>query len=61
MSTPARAQAHLDVERHDAWHEYLETIRGQPEPRYTELEVWAWAKLQQRLTAIRARERAIKK
>lgn len=45
----------LIVEECDAWFEYLESTRGQPAGRYREVEPWAWAKLQQRLRAIRAR------
>jgi len=45
----------LLIEEADAWFEYLETTRGQSERRYGELEPWAWARLSQRLRAIRAR------
>jgi hypothetical protein len=45
----------LLIEEADAWFEYLETTRGQGLARYTELEPWAWARLAQRLRAIRAR------
>jgi hypothetical protein len=45
----------LLIEEADAWFEYQEATRGQSEPRYAEVEPWAWARLQQRLRAIRAR------
>ncbi|HVS84985.1 MAG TPA: hypothetical protein VHD91_05095 [Gaiellaceae bacterium] len=43
------------IEEADAWFEYLEATRGQAETRYKEIEPWAWARLTQRLRAIRAR------
>ena len=54
---PAERQAHelLLIEESDAWLEYLETTRGQSAARYGELEPWAWARLSQRLRAIRTR------
>jgi hypothetical protein len=45
----------LMIEEADAWFEYLEATRGQSATRYRELEPWAWARLSQRLRAIRAR------
>jgi hypothetical protein len=45
----------LLIEEADAWFEYLEATRGQSRTRYGELEPWAWARLSQRLRAIRAR------
>ena len=45
----------LLIEEADAWFEYLETTRGQSVHRYGEVEPWAWARLSQRLRAIRAR------
>ena len=45
----------LLIEEADAWFEYLEAIRGQSALRYVEVEPWAWARLSQRLRAIRAR------
>jgi hypothetical protein len=45
----------LLIEEADAWFEYLESTRGQSETRYGEVEPWAWARLAQRLRAIRAR------
>jgi hypothetical protein len=45
----------LLMEEADAWFEYADAIKGQPRTRYGEIEPWAWARLQQRLRAIRAR------
>ena len=45
----------LLIEEADAWFEYLETTRGQSAIRYVEVEPWAWARLAQRLRAIRTR------
>ena len=47
----------LMIEEADAWFEYLEATRGQSAQRYGEVEPWAWARLMQRLRAIRARRR----
>jgi len=49
------AEELLQLEEADAWFEYLESTRGQTETRYAELEPWAWARLSQRLRAVRAR------
>ncbi len=49
------AQELLLIEEADAWFEYLETTRGQSAVRYGEVEPWAWARLAQRLRAIRTR------
>jgi hypothetical protein len=53
----ARREAHelLMIEEADAWFEYLEATRGQSETRYKELEPWAWARLSQRLRAVKAK------
>ena len=45
----------LLIEEADAWFEYLEATRGQSAVRYKEVEPWAWARLSQRLRAIRTR------
>jgi hypothetical protein len=45
----------LLIEEADAWFEYLEATRNQTEARYREVEPWAWARLGQRLRAVRAR------
>ena len=54
---PARREAEelLLIEEADAWFEYLEATRGQTEIRYQEVEPWAWARLSQRLRAVRTR------
>jgi hypothetical protein len=49
------AEELLQIEEADAWFEYLEATRGQSETRYAEVEPWAWARLAQRLRAVRAR------
>ena len=49
------AEELLQIEEADAWFEYLEATRGQSLIRYREIEPWAWARLTQRLRAIRAR------
>ena len=56
-------QAHelLLIEEADAWFEYLEATRGQTEVRYAEVEPWAWARLTQRLRAIRARRARLRR
>jgi hypothetical protein len=57
MAATGNRQAHelLLIEEADSWFEYLEATRGQTAGRYVELEPWAWARLSQRLRAIRAR------
>jgi hypothetical protein len=59
---PTRRDAHelLLIEEADAWFEYLEATRGQTELRYRELEPWAWARLSQRLRAIRTKTQKLK-
>jgi hypothetical protein len=49
------AEELLMIEEADAWFEYLEATRAQSEARYREVEPWAWARLSQRLRAIKAR------
>lgn len=49
------AEELLMIEEADAWFEYLEVTRGQSEKRYAEVEPWAYARLGQRLRAVRAR------
>jgi hypothetical protein len=53
--TKREAEELLLIEEADAWFEYLEATRGQTESRYREIEPWAWARLAQRLRAIKAR------
>ncbi|MFN8224969.1 MAG: hypothetical protein U0R50_17180 [Gaiellales bacterium] len=55
MAEVELAEELLQIEEADAWFEYLEATRGQSERRYAELEPWAWARLGQRLRAVRAR------
>ena len=57
MALTGNQEAHelLLIEEADAWFEYQEATRGQSEARYGEVEPWAWARLQQRLRAIKAR------
>ena len=45
----------LMIEEADAWFEYLAATRSQAEARYGEIEPWAWARLSQRLRAIRTK------
>ena len=45
----------LMIEEADAWFEDLDATREQSAVRYREIEPWAWARLSQRLRAIRAR------
>jgi hypothetical protein len=49
------AEELLLIEEADAWFEYLEATRAQSAARYREVEPWAWARLSQRLRAIKAR------
>ena len=55
MVDKREAEELLMIEEADAWFEYLEATRNQSETRYRELEPWAWARLNQRLRAIRTR------
>ncbi len=50
----------LLIEEADAWFEYLEATRGQSDIRYREIEPWAWARLRQRLRAIKTRRAKLK-
>ena len=50
----------LLIEEADAWFEYLEATRGQSVVRYKEVEPWAWARLSQRLRAIKTRRAKLK-
>jgi len=49
------AEELLLIEEADAWFEYLEATRSQSATRYRELEPWAWARLMQRMRAIKTR------
>jgi hypothetical protein len=59
---PAKREAEelLLIEEADAWFEYLESVRGQSEIRYLEIEPWAWARLTQRLRAVTTRRAKLK-
>jgi hypothetical protein len=57
MTGQREAYELLLIEEADAWFEYLEATRGQSAIRYREVEPWAWARLSQRLRAIRTRRR----
>ena len=60
MPGQLEAQELLLIEEADAWFEYLEAIREQTEIRYKEIEPWAWARLTQRLRAIRTRKEKLR-
>lgn len=55
MAGSREAHELLLIEEADAWFEYLEATRGQSVLRYGEVEPWAWARLTQRLRAIKTR------
>jgi hypothetical protein len=55
MTGNREAHELLQIEEADAWFEYADSTKGQHGSRYAEIEPWAWARLQQRLRAIRAR------
>ena len=55
MAPTREAEELLLIKEADAWFEYLEATRGQTEPRYREVEPWAWARLTQRLRAVRTK------
>jgi len=50
----------LQIEEADAWFEYLEATRAQSALRYKEVEPWAWARLSQRLRAIKTRRQKLR-
>jgi len=55
MAGKREAHELLLIEEADAWFEYLEATREQSETRYKELEPWAWARLTQRLRAVKTK------
>jgi hypothetical protein len=55
MAPRQEAEELLMIEEADAWFEYLEATRAQSAIRYKEVEPWAWARLSQRLRAVRAK------
>ena len=60
MAGQREAHELLMIEEADAWFEYLEATRGQSALRYKEVEPWAWARLTQRLRAIKTRRAKLK-
>lgn len=60
MAGRREAQELLLIEEADAWFEYLEATRSQSALRYKEVEPWAWARLTQRLRAIKTRRAKLK-
>src|SRR5205823_12364219 len=54
------AEELLMIEEADAWFEYLEATHGQSATRYKEVEPWAWARLSQRLRAIRTKRQKLR-
>ena len=63
MALASNPEAHeqlLQIEEADAWFEYLEATRGHTVVRYAEVEPWAWARLSQRLRAVRARRSRVR-
>jgi hypothetical protein len=60
MTGQREAYELLLIEEADAWFEYLEVTRAQSATRYVEVEPWAWARLSQRLRAIRTRRAKLK-
>lgn len=45
------------IEEADAWFEYLEVTRAElGSGRYHEIEPWAWARLSQRLRAVKRKQ-----
>lgn len=60
MAQSTAARELLRIEEVDAWFEYLEATRSQPEARYREVESWAWARLQARLRAVAARRERLR-
>ena len=53
--TSREAEELLQIEEADAWFEYLEATRNQTAVRYREVEPWAWARLNQRLRAVKTK------
>ena len=55
MGHRREAEELLLIEEADAWFEYLEATREQTEPRYREVEPWAWARLEPAAAAVRTK------
>ncbi|MDX6412499.1 MAG: hypothetical protein QOE91_2015 [Gaiellaceae bacterium] len=60
MAVRREAYELLQIEEADAWFEYLETTRAQSDLRYSEVEPWAWARLSQRLRAIKTKRQKLR-
>jgi hypothetical protein len=60
LASKRDAQEVLLIEEADAWFEYLAATRAQTESRYGEVEPWAWARLSQRLRAIRTKRAKVR-
>ena len=60
MAVRREAYELLQIEEADAWFEYLEATRAQSALRYKEVEPWAWARLSQRLRAIKTKRLKLK-
>ena len=58
MGWMSSREAHelLLIEEADAWFEYADATKGQHGSCYAEIEPWAWARLTQRLRAIRTKK-----
>jgi hypothetical protein len=51
----------LAIDEADAWFEYLEVTRAEiSSGRYPEIEPWAWARLRQRLRAVKRKRAEIR-
>jgi len=62
VSSEVRQQQQLELlqmEEAEAWFEYLEATRGQPQVRYAETEPWAWIRLKDRLRTIKNRRKKL--
>jgi hypothetical protein len=60
MAVRREAYELLQIEEADAWFEYLEATRAQSDLRYKEVEPWAWARLSQRLRAIKTKRQKLR-
>lgn len=50
----------LEADRIEAWDAYLEATRHEGPFTYDEVEPWAWTRLEMTLSAIKAREQALR-
>jgi len=60
MAARREADELLLIEEADAWFEYLEATRAQSDLRYKEVEPWAWARLSQRLRAVKTKRQKLR-